>query len=157
VSIVVDILLLQTVSLGVASASIVVAVVYYIIQIQQQKKIRQTDLVTNLYSTYSSEAFQKEWHKFMTEELGTLKAYQEKFGMEYPPSAVFFNEVGILLEKGLIDIDLVNSLFGGVIPRYWKKLKPFLESCRMEVKQPNLGRGLEYLGNEIQKLQPKKD
>jgi hypothetical protein len=42
VSIVVDI---QTVSIAIASASIVVAVVYYILQIQHQKKVRQTDLI----------------------------------------------------------------------------------------------------------------
>jgi len=147
---------IQTVSIVIASASVVAGVVYYVLQLRHQTKMRKTDLVTNLYSIYSSEGFQKEWHTFMTEELGTLKAYQEKFGVEFPPSAVFFNEVGILLEKGLIDVDLVNSLFGGVIPRYWKKCKPFLETCRREINQPKLGRGLEYLGNEIQKLQSKK-
>jgi hypothetical protein len=109
-----------------------------------------------LYSLYSSEEFQKEWHIFMTEELGSLKTYQEKFGVEFPPSAVFFNEIGILLEKGLVDVNLVDSLFGGVVPRYWKKMKPFLENCRMEIGQPKLGRGIEYLGNEIEKLQSKK-
>jgi hypothetical protein len=92
----------------------------------------------------------------MTDELVSLKAYQEKFGVEFPPSAVFFNEIGILLEKGLIDVKLVNSLFGGVVPRYWKKMKPFLRTCREEVDQPKLGRGIEYLGNEIEKLQSRK-
>lgn len=140
----------------VAAAGVLVGVILTVLELRHLVKQRKTDLVTNLYSIYSSEAFQKEWHTFMTEELGDLKTYQEKFAVEFPPSAVFFNEVGILLEKGLIDVDLVNSLFGGVIPRYWKKLQPFLENCRREINQPKLGRGLEYLGNEIQKLQSKK-
>jgi len=133
-----------------------VGVVLTVVELRNLVKQRKTDLVTNLYSIYSSEGFQKEWHTFMREETSDLKTYQEKFALEFPPSAVFFNEIGILLEKKLIDVDLVNGLFGGVIPRYWKKLKPFLENCRMELNQPRLGRGLEYLCNEIQKLQSKK-
>lgn len=140
----------------VAAVGVLIGVVLTVVELRNLVKQRKTDLVTNLYSIYSSEGFQKEWHTFMTEELGSLNTYQDKFGVEFPPSAVFFNEIGILLEKGLIDVNLVNSLFGGVIPRYWKKFKPFLETCRREINQPKLGRGLEYLGNEIQKLQSKK-
>jgi hypothetical protein len=139
-----------------AAAGVLIGVVLTVVELRNLVKQRKTDLVTHLYSIYSSEGFQKEWHSFMTEELGSLKAYQEKFGVEFPPSAVFFNEIGILLEKGLVDVNLVNSLFGGVVPRYWKKMKPFLEICRKEVGQPKLGRGIEYLGKEIQKLQSKK-
>ncbi|MGA2768191.1 MAG: hypothetical protein ABSF24_07750 [Candidatus Bathyarchaeia archaeon] len=139
----------------VAAVGVLIGVVLTVVELRNLVKQRKTDLVTNLYSIYSSEGFQKEWHTFMTEELGSLNTYQDKFGVEFPPSAVFFNEIGILLEKGLIDVNLVNSLFGGVIPRYWKKFKPFLVTCRKEIGQPKLGRGLEYLGNEIQKLQSK--
>ena len=140
----------------VAAAGVLIGVVLTVVELRNLVKQRKTDLVTNLYSIYVSEGFQKEWHTFMTEQLGSLKTYQEKYGVEFPPSAVFFNEIGILLEKGLVDVNLVNSLFGGVVPRYWKKMKPFLEICREEVGQPKLGRGIEYLGNEIEKLQSKK-
>jgi hypothetical protein len=146
---------IQTVSIVIASASVVAGVIYYALQLRNQAKQRQTELVTRLYSTYASEAFQKEWHIFMRES-SDLKTYQEKFAVEFPPSAVFFNEIGILLEKKLIDVDLVNSLFGGVILRYAERAKPFLESCRRELNSPRLGWGLEYLFNEMQKLQSKK-
>ena len=140
----------------VAAAGVLIGVVLTVVELRNLVKQRKTDLVTHLYSIYSSEEFQKEWHSFMTEELVGLKAYQEKFGVEFPTSAVFFNEIGILLEKGLVDVNLINSLFGGVVPRYWKKMKPFLAICRKEVGQPKLGRGIEYLGNEIERLQSKK-
>jgi hypothetical protein len=58
---VVDILLLQTVSIAIASAGVFVAAVYYILQIRHQTKIRQTDLVIRLYSTYGSKEFQEAW------------------------------------------------------------------------------------------------
>ncbi len=59
VSIVVDILLLQTVSLGVASATIVIGIIYYILQLRHQSKVRQTDLLLRIYSTFGTEEFQR--------------------------------------------------------------------------------------------------
>jgi len=148
---------IPSISAIVAAVGVLVGVVLTVLELRHLVKQRKTDLITNLYSIYCSEAFQKGWHTFMAEELTSLKAYQEKFEVEFPPSAVFFNEIGILLEKGLVDVNLVNSLFGGVVPRYWKKMKPFLAICRNEVGQPKLGRGIEYLGNEIEKLQSKRE
>jgi hypothetical protein len=144
---------IQTFSIVVASASVVVGVIYYALQLRNQAKQRQTELVTGLYSIYASEAFQKEWFIFMTEETNDYNTYRKKYAVEFPPTAVFFNEIGVLLSKKLIDIDLVNSLFGGVMMRYWERLKPFLESCRRELNSPRLGFGVEYLCNEIQKFQ----
>jgi hypothetical protein len=144
---------IQTFSIVVASASVVVGVIYYALQLRNQAKQRQTELVTRLYSIYASEAFQKEWFIFMTEETNDYNTYRKKYAVEFPPTAVFFNEIGVLLSKKLIDIDLVNSLFGGVMMRYWERLKPFLESCRRELNSPRLGFGVEYLCNEIQKFQ----
>jgi hypothetical protein len=51
VSIVVDI---QTVSIAIASASVVAGVVYYALQLRNQTKIRKTDLLVRLYSTMTS-------------------------------------------------------------------------------------------------------
>ena len=146
---------IPSISAIVAAAGVLVGVVLTVVELRNLVKQRQTDLVTNLYSIYASEGFQKEWYIFMT-EASDLKTYKEKCDMEFPPSGVFFNEIGILLEKRLIDVDLVNSLFGGVILRYAERMKPFLESCRRELNSPRLGWGLEYLFNEVQKLQSKK-
>ena len=144
---------IQTVSIAIASASVVAGVVYYALQLKHQSRIRQTELVTRLYSIYASEGFQKEWYIFMTEETNDFLTYQKKYAVELPPTAVFFNGIGVLLSKKLIDIDLVNRLFGGVYMRFWERGKPMLESCRREFNSPTLGFGLEYLYNELKKFQ----
>jgi len=74
-------------------------------------------------------------------ETGDYNTYRKKYAVEIPPTALFFNEIGVLLNKKLIDIDLVNSLFGGVIMRYWERAKPMLESGRRELNQPRWGLG----------------
>ncbi len=146
---------IQTVSIVIASAGVFVAAAYYILQIRHQSKMRQTDLVARLYSIYASEGFQKEWFTLMEEETNDYNTYRKKYAVEIPPTALFFNEIGVLLSKKLIDIDLVNRLFGGIIMRYWERVRPILESGRRELNSPKWGWGLEYLCNEMLKRQQK--
>jgi hypothetical protein len=144
---------IPSISAIVAVIGVLVGVVLTVLELRNLVKQRQTDLITNLYSIYASEGFQKEWHIFMTEETNDYNTYRKKYAVEIPPTALFFNEIGVLLNKKLINIDLVNSLFGGVISNYWNRAKPLLESGRKELNSPRWGWGLEYLCNEIQKLQ----
>jgi len=58
VSIVVDI---QTISIGVASAGVFAAAIYYIWQIRHQTKLRETDLMMRLYSILTDKEFQRLW------------------------------------------------------------------------------------------------
>jgi hypothetical protein len=58
---------IQTVSIAVASASIVVAVVYYILQLRHQSKVRQTDLLVRLFSMTMTKDFAEAWEKVMGE------------------------------------------------------------------------------------------
>jgi len=51
----------STLSIAIASASVVVGVVYYALQIRHQARMRQTALVMTLYSTFSSREFQDAW------------------------------------------------------------------------------------------------
>ncbi|MCJ7422975.1 hypothetical protein MUP01_01735 [Candidatus Bathyarchaeota archaeon] len=63
---------ISTLSIAIASASVVVGVVYYALQIRHQARIRQTDLVMRLYSTFSSREFQDAWTKVRTSDLEGL-------------------------------------------------------------------------------------
>jgi len=139
------------ISAVVAAAGVLIGVVYYVLDLRRQSIMRQTELTTRLFSVFATEEFQKEWFTFMEEETNDYKVLRKKYGLEIPPTALFFNEIGILLGKKLIDVDLVYSLFGSVILRYWERARPLLESGRKMLNQPTWGWGLEYLANIIKK------
>jgi len=63
----------------------------------------------------------------------------------------FFDEVGVLLKKGLVDIDLVENLIHGHAIRTWEKLKPVFEVGRKLRNDPNIAAGFEYLYSEMKK------
>jgi hypothetical protein len=103
---------IQTVSIAVASASIVVAVIYYILQIQHQKKVRETDLIMRTQPMFSISY--KEWREYMQHIPMDYKDYDDfvkKYGSlqsgKPEPEAVLFllsylEMLGILVKKKLL-------------------------------------------------------
>lgn len=155
---------LTSVSALVAAASVVAGVIYFVFQFRQQTKIRQTDLVMRLYATFGGEDFQQAALKVMKLDYKDYNDYVKKYGppgTEEPiPMALirimyFYEGVGILLRRKLVDIELVAQLFGPNIRWQWRKIKPLIESFRKLLDAPGMANSFEYLYNQITKREDK--
>ena len=136
----------------VAAAGILVGVAYYILDMRNQTKVRQTDLVVNLYSVFATEEFQKEMFTLMTDtEIKDYNTFRKKYAVNAPPTGLFFEEVGVLLSRKLADIGLISNLFGPLAMGLWEKSKPITEDARKQLNSPGFGSGFEYLYNELKK------
>ncbi len=153
----------------VAAAGVLVGVVYYILDMRNQALLRKTDLVMRLFSTFSSVDHRTAGKKVIWISYKDYDDYVRKYGApnsEEPiPSAVdtvlyFYEEVGVLLSKKLIDIDLIDQLFGYNIMLVGAKVMPILEEGRKRLNVPRFWINFEYLYNEMknreQKLQQSK-
>jgi hypothetical protein len=152
---------IQTVSIAVASASVVAGVAYYVFQIRHQTRIRQTDLVMKLYSQFNSLEFQKVWHEVLKREAKDYYDYEKKYGLvEFTAIGIFFEGIGILLRRKLIDIELVDDMFTTPVKWTWEKMKDIALEWRKVRNAPEILEWLEYLYNEMkkreQRLQAKK-
>ena len=132
---------MQTISIMIASASVVAGVIYYALQIRHQTKVRQTDLVIRLYTTFGGKEMRQIWEKITTREYMDFNTYQNKFGLiGVNEIGWFFEGVGVLLHKKLRDIAVVDDLFSSPIKISWEKLKPVAEGERKQFNRPsNLG------------------
>lgn len=147
----------------VAAAGILVGVIYYILDIRYQAKTRQTDLVMKLYSTFDSREFQEAWVETLQMEFKDYKEYLEKYGAASGKPAYvsvnmvagFFEGLGILLRRSLIDIALVDDLFSSDILITWHKMKPLAEGWRKHFDRPQMSEWFEYLANEMKKREQK--
>jgi len=159
---------IQTVSIVIASASVVAGVVYYTLQLRHQArarqdmvKARQTDLLMRLYSTYGSKEFQEALWKVHKLEFEDYNEYLKKYGSTASVTPAnraiwtvswFFNSMGLLLHSRLADIDQVDDLFGYAVIWMWEKVKPvILEGYRPQPKMQKSMQWFEYLYNEIKK------
>jgi len=162
----------QTVSIAIASASVVVGVVYYALQLRHQAKARQdmvkarhADVFMRLYSTYGSKEFQEELWKVHELEFEDYNGYLKKYGspaLVTPASRAiwtvgwFFNGMGLLLHSRLADIDQVDDLFGYAVIWMWEIVKPvILEGYRQQPKMQKSMQWFEYLYNEVKKREQK--
>jgi hypothetical protein len=142
---------LQTASIVVASASVVAGIIYYSLQIRHQTKVSQTDLIIRLYSLVASKEFLDAWETVRNRKIESISQYKEKYGNFTEVSQVntVLGELGMLLRRKLITVDLVYDLTGGMPMIAWEKLKPINEDVKKN-------RGLEsdsfdYLYNEMKK------
>ena len=152
---------IQTISIAVASASVVAGVIYYAFQIRHQTKIRKTDLVLRLYSTWESKEFSEATLKIWNLEFKDFDDFVKKYGPWYSETEVyvalrmvgnFFMVLGILLHNRLVDINMVSKAFVLPIEKTWGKLKPLAEGGRKQMG-PALLDSFEYLYNEMQRFQ----
>jgi len=148
---------IPSISAIVASAGVIVGVAFAVLQLRDLVKNRQTDLVMRLYSAYGSREFQEAWVETLRLEFKDYRDYLKKYGAtsEKPVYtsvnmvASFFEGIGILLRRRLIDIALVDDLFSSDIVITWHKMKPLVEGWREHFKRPQISEWFEYLYNEM--------
>ena len=154
------------VSAVVAAAGVLVGVVYYILDMRHQNKVRQTDLIMRLYSTYGSKEYQEAYpHFFAFVKFKDYEDFKNRYPLatfvgtpayvSYNMNCFFFEGVGILLHRKLIDIELVDDLFSIAIKSNWEKVKPIVEGRRKEFNIPAYWEYFEYLYNEMKKREQK--
>ena len=142
----------QTVSIAIASVSVVAGVIYYALQIRHQTKLRQTDLIMRLHSAYDSREFLECLWKMLKLETADYEDYVKTEDLTVASEVgVFFEGLGILLKRKLVDISLVDDLYSSPIIMLWEKTKPIWEALRKQYDRPQIFEHFEYLYNEMKK------
>jgi hypothetical protein len=155
------------ISAVVAAAGVLVGVVYYVLEIRHQNRMKQTDFITRLYSTYGS----KEFHEIL-KEVHTLQFNDyEDFVKKYGPwlskpgvaqtaifvASTYFTEIGTLLRRKIIDIDFFYDIFGSTsVKLNWEKVKPVILGLREQFRDPTVFGPFEYLYDEVKKREHRK-
>jgi len=149
---------IQTLSVTIAAVSVVAGIVYYSFQIRNQTKARQSDLVIRLYTGFSTKEFQEADLKVLNTEFKDYNDFVKKYGAFTSGKPIhkailmvssFFELIGVLLYRKLIDAGMVENLFSVRIR--WEKLKPIAEELRKHYSEPRLYEWFEYLYNEMKK------
>ena len=150
---------IPSISAVVAAAGVLVGVVYYVMDMRNQAKLRQTDLLMRLYSIWDSEDFFKAaWMVTWELEYKDYEDYVKKYGTSSTPHNIavwrvcwFFNGIGVLVQSHLADINLVDKLFGFYVKLSWEIVKPMVEGARKQFNVPKSLEWFEYLYNEMKR------
>jgi len=149
------------ISAMVAAAGVLVGVLYYILDMRNQSKLRQTDFGMRLYTSWVSKEMTEPWLKVMNLEFKDYDDFKKKYGTylsENPENAALlsvlnsFLIMGLLLQKKLVDYEIVKQL---PISMTWRKVKPLVEGIRKQFNSPGMYEEFEYLYNEMKKRRQK--
>jgi hypothetical protein len=144
------------ISAVVAAVGVLIGLVYYILDMRNQSRIRQTDLVMRLYSIFGSKECMEAHHQLMTIEANNINEFMKKYSglperLSFGTVCAFYEGIGVLLHRRLIDISLVDDLFSTSILQTWEKIEHLVKDLREHQKRPQIWEWFEYLYNEMKK------
>ena len=147
---------ISSLSAIIAAIGVMIGVVLTVLEVRNWVNTRQTDLVIRLYSTFGSDEIQEAWERIQTREFKDFDSYRKEYGLQdVNKVGWFFEGLGVLLHRKLIDISLVDDLFSSPVKRAWEKLKPMAEGERNQTNRPQIWEWFEYVYNELKKREQK--
>jgi len=121
---------------------------------------RQAQLFMNIYNHWNTPDFWKNYWNVMDREWIDYDDYQSKYGRETDLEGnarsatlfAFYEGLGVLVKRGLIDPHFVDDLLGGTIVNYWEKMGDIFREMRIRVDYPQVGTQIEYLYDVIKPI-----
>ena len=154
---------LDTLSIVLTGIGLIVAITYYALQIRNQTKTRQAQLFMQIYNRFNTREFVEQmnylrfkWSLPELEDVSTFMTsaeYQEDFNI-VASTVYFFEGVGVLVSKGLIDVGLVDDLMSGPVTHIWERMLPLTDSMR-GVLGPPAAEWYEFLYNKVKHIREK--
>jgi hypothetical protein len=134
----------------VTTVSIAIGVIFTLLELRHLAKTRRTEIIMKIYDRFSSREMVEAMNKVGSAKFESLDDYRKKYGFtEITEVAVLFEGLGVLLEQNLIDIKMVDRLFGPTVNLLWETVKPVLYAMRKGLNEPFFFSHFEYLIKEL--------
>ena len=152
---------IQNLPVVMTGIGLIVAIMYYTLTLRNATKTRQAQLYMQIYDKWSSPEFNQQWGEIINNwEWEDFDDFNEKYGSEnnslglskWFSTAAYFEGIGVLVKRKLIDVSLVDDLMSGYIIRFWLKFSPIIVEWRERYDWPQALEWAEYLYNEISQI-----
>jgi len=166
--------MIESIPYVLTGIGIIVSILYYTsvlrnanktreLQLQAQEhqlETRQAQLFMNIYSHWNTPEFWKNYWYVIDREWTDFDDYQIKYGRENnlegnAQSATlfaFYEGMGVLVKRELIDPRFVDDLLGGGIIGYREKMESIYREMRIRNDYPQIARQIEYLYGVIKPI-----
>ncbi len=150
-----------------AAIAILFAAAYNIFSLRNGEAIRRAEiriikaeLLMNIYSRLEDSEFLRACNTLNAWQWKDYEDYTVKYGPDSDPELElkrdivgnYFESVGILVKRGLIDISEVDDRMSSYVLGYWGKFGPMIKEYRKRNSKPEAGEHIEYLYVEVRKV-----
>lgn len=136
---------LQTISIVIAATSVVLAATYYVLILRNTKLTRQAQLFMQLYQNFTSLELHKNVIELLNYEWEDYDDFERKYGSDYNIDAyskrasvwLWFNGIGLLVQKKLIDPEMVYFTAGNQALWTWAKFESVIKEMYRDISVQN--------------------
>jgi hypothetical protein len=141
---------IDTLASIVTTVSIVIGVVFTILEIRHLAQTRKTEVIMKIYERFGTREIVEAINRVGNAKFENLADYNKKYGFtDITLVAELFEGIGVLLEQNLIDIKMADKLFGPTLNLLWVRMKPVLYAMREGLNEPFFFSHYEYLVNRL--------
>jgi hypothetical protein len=140
----------------VAATGVLVAAIYYVLNMRATLQTRQAQLFMQLYDRLTFDIGEKFWG-FLDVDIKTAEEYLNKIktDKEYARRVSILSRyhegVSVLVRFGLLDIRYIAHLASWPTRVYWEKYKPIIGDVRRLMNAPRADIESEYLYHRLMK------
>jgi hypothetical protein len=141
-----------------AAISLIVGVAYYIIILRTGSRNRKAQL----YLQFQSRSFDPKFNKLIMEvnnewQFENQDDFLEKYGFttnseafsKFTAVGSYFDSMGLILQKGLITVDMLPEIMAIAVLAFWEKYKSIATKLGETFRRPGAFDSIEHLYNAI--------
>ena len=149
----VDVSLIQPVSQVAAALSVCIAAIYYVMNLRETTKNRRITFTNSVMQQLLSEEGVLKENDCYAMQWKDFDDFKKKYDSRVNPEMyskrmslwLTYNSIGFLYRSGLIDLETVVKVSGGLFLWDWVKFKPIIEEYRKHELGPFGFSDFEYL------------
>jgi len=122
-----------------------------LLELRHMEKHRNVEISMKLFEWGESDRLRKAFRwieeEFQFVDYEKYRARETSFEeRDYPYEvASFFEQVGFLVQKKFVDLDVIDDRLGSYVISNWKKLEPWIMALRKEKKDETFGEHFQRL------------
>ena len=148
----------QTISVVVASASVIVSAVYFLLDIRHRRRTRQTESIIKLSPWFNMDAekIQEAITNVRSAQYIDYQDYLAKYGGKSEQKSLrllgnYFEGIGMLVHMKLVEKDIVFNFWGDVAESLWDNNEKIVSGMRKDTGTQYAFHYWEFLVKEIKK------
>lgn len=152
---------LQTLLTYLSLISVPVGIFYYMMTLRNQSRTRKTQLFMEIYNKFNDSTEKtQEFMELARWEFDGYDDFMERYGPEKNirtwsnlyHTMMFYEGIGILVKRGLVDIEMVEDFMSGVVMAFWGRYGPILKEYGVRDGHPTFAEWTEYLYDQIRPI-----
>ncbi|MGD0805725.1 MAG: hypothetical protein ABSA11_16815 [Candidatus Bathyarchaeia archaeon] len=150
----------------VAATGVLVAAIYYILNLRETRRNGRIALANNIIQKMTTSTGMRIYIDLLNYEWTDYDDFEKKYGSDNNPDSYakrystwqYYNNLGFMVRDDVIDADRLFDLGGNGVPWLWAKFESVIRTQR---KLYSLGSfwlwGFEYLSGEMLKVAKRRD